>query len=115
MQRAGTADLPLHPGSAPPWLYRRMVALSQGIAAALVDEYGRSGLLRRVSDPFWFQSLACALGYDWHSSGTTTVTVAALRDALDRSDLGVRVAGGKGRASRGTPTQVKKKSGALGH
>lgn len=114
MQRSGTADLPLHPGAAPPWLYRRMVSLSEGIVAALVDEYGRSGFLRRVSDPFWFQSLACVLGYDWHSSGTTTVTTAALRDALDRTDVGVRVAGGKGRASRRTPAEVEAKGTALG-
>ncbi len=114
MQRSGTADLPLHAGAAPPWLYRRMVALSEGIVAALVDEYGRTGFLRRVADPFWFQSLACVLGYDWHSSGTTTVTTAALRDALDRTDVGVRIAGGKGRTSRRTPAEVAEKGTALG-
>lgn len=114
MQRAGTAELPLHPGSAPPWLYRRMVSLAEGIVAALVDEYGRSAFLRRVSDPFWFQSFACVLGYDWHSSGTTTVTVAALREALDRTDVGVRVAGGKGRASRRTPAEIDEKGVPLG-
>ena len=91
-----------------------MVSLSEGIVAALVDEYGRSGFLRRMSDPFWFQGLACVLGYDWHSSGTTTVTIAALRDALDRTEVGVRVAGGKGRASRRTPAQVAEKGVALG-
>ncbi len=91
-----------------------MVSLSEGIVAALVDEYGRSGFLRRVSDPFWFQSLACVLGYDWHSSGTTTVTTAALRDALDRIEVGVRAAGGKGRASRRTPVRVEELGTAMG-
>ncbi len=114
MQRAGTAELPLHPGSAPPWLYRRMVSLSEGIVAALVDEYGRRGFLRRISDPFWFQSLACVLGYDWHSSGTTTVTTAALKDALARRDLGIRVAGGKGRSSRRTPEEIGSAGTVLG-
>ena len=104
----------MHPGSAPPWLYRRMVGLSQGIVAALVDEYGCRGLLRRISDPFWFQSLACVLGYDWHSSGTTTVTTAALKEALERTDVGVRVAGGKGRASRRTPAELADKGTAVG-
>jgi hypothetical protein len=91
-----------------------MVALSEGIIAALVDEYGRRGFLRRISDPFWFQSLACVLGYDWHSSGTTTVTTAALRDALERRDVGVRLAGGKGRSSRKTPEETAAKGSAIG-
>lgn len=114
VQRVGTAELPLHPGYAPPWLYRRMVSLAEGIAMTLVDEYGRPAFLRRLSDPFWFQSLACVLGYDWHSSGTTTVTTAALREALDRRDLGVRSAGGKGRASRRTPAEIATKGAELG-
>ncbi len=114
VQRSGTAELPLHPGSAPPWLYRRMVSLSEGIVACLVDEVGRRGFLRRLSDPFWFQSLACVLGYDWHSSGTTTVTTAALKDALARADLGIRVAGGKGRTSRRTPAEIESAGTNLG-
>ena len=91
-----------------------MVALAMGIVSVLVDEYGRIGFLRRISDPFWFQSLACVLGYDWHSSGTTTVTTAALKEAFERHDVGVRVAGGMGRTSRRTPAEVASKGTALG-
>lgn len=91
-----------------------MVSLSEGIAGVLVDEYGRRGFLQRISDPFWFQSLACVLGYDWHSSGTTTVTTAALKDALARQDFGIRVAGGKGRASRRTPEEIASGGSVLG-
>lgn len=114
MQRSGIAELPLHGGFAPPWLYRRMVALAEGILAALVEEFGRREFLRRISDPFWFQCLACVLGYDWHSSGTTTVTAAALKEACDRADVGVQAAGGKGRASRRAPKEIVEKGSELG-
>ena len=92
------AELPLHYGRAPRWLFNRMVKLSKAVAEVIIDEYGTQELLRRLADPFFFQSLSCALGYDWHSSGTTTVTCAALREALSVEEHGVAVAGGKGRA-----------------
>ena len=49
-----------------------MSLLGGAIVEAVVMEYGRGELLRRLSDPFWFQSLGCVLGMDWHSSGITT-------------------------------------------
>ncbi|MGC9116854.1 MAG: DUF763 domain-containing protein, partial [Conexivisphaera sp.] len=98
--RTGAVYLPLHEGRAPRWLYSRMVRLARGIAGLIVEERGRRGLLERVSDPLWFQALGCVLGFDWNSSGLTTVTAAALRDALNGMDVGVRAAGGKGMAGR---------------
>jgi hypothetical protein len=77
-----------------------MVRLAGGIIRVLVEERGRRGLLERISDPLWFQALGCVLGFDWNSSGLTTVTAAAIRDALSGLDLGVRAAGGKGMAHR---------------
>ncbi len=109
MQKTGTATLPLHYGSAPKWLYNRMVKLVEGISGIIIDEYGANGFLKRISDPFWFQSFSCVLGFDWHSSGTTTVTCAALKQAL-RPELGVLVAGGKGKASRKSLSDIEKYS-----
>ncbi|MHC1570220.1 MAG: DUF763 domain-containing protein, partial [Methermicoccaceae archaeon] len=69
-------------------------------------EDGREELLRRLSDPYWFQALSHVLGFDWHSSGTTTTTCGALKVALSKHDLGVVVAGGKGATSRKTPSEI---------
>jgi hypothetical protein len=84
-----------------------MVKMSGAIAEIVVEEYGTAELLRRLSDPYWFQSLSCAIGFDWHSSGTTTVTMGALKEALKRKDLGIAVAGGKGRTSRNAPYEIR--------
>lgn len=101
------ADLPLHHGRAPRWLFNRMVKLMECIVGIIVSEYGVHELLGRLSDPWFFQSLSCVLGYDWHSSGTTTVTCAALKEAVDPSELGIAVAGGKGKTSRKTPDEIE--------
>jgi len=106
MRRTGNADLPLHGGKAPKWLYQRMVQLSESIMDVMVHEYSPDELLLRLSDPFWFQSLTCVLGYDWHSSGTTTVTCAALKQAADLKRHGLVLAGGKGKTSRKTPNEI---------
>ena len=103
MSRTGVANLPLHPGKAPRWLFRRMVLLSKGVIGAMSYEYGTDEFLRRVSDPFWFQALSCVLGFDWHSSGTTTVTCGALKEAIHPEEHGFAIAGGKGKASKKTP------------
>lgn len=107
MQRTGVATLPLHSGKAPRWLFKRMVALSKEITKIIVYEYGADELLRRLSDPFWFQAFSCVLGYDWHSSGTTTVTCGALKEAINPMDLGVTLAGGKGKASQHTLEEIQ--------
>jgi len=106
MARRSSADLPLHSGSTPPWLFDRMVDLSGAIARAIIEEYGRDELLRRLSDPYWFQALGCALGFDWHSSGVTTTTMGALKEALSPVEHGVAVVGGKGATSRKTPEEI---------
>jgi hypothetical protein len=87
-----------------------MVALSKGIAEVIVYEYGTDELLRRLSDPFWFQAFSCVLGYDWHSSGTTTVTCGALKEAINPQDLGITFCGGKGNASRNTLSEIEMSS-----
>lgn len=106
--KRGTADLPLHYGTVPPWLAQRMSLLGGAIAEAIIIEYGRPALLQRLSDPFWFQSLGCVLGMDWHSSGITTSVMNALRKAINyrSEELGVYICGGRGKFSRETPNQL---------
>jgi hypothetical protein len=107
MQRR-VANLPLHGGKAPPYLFQRMAKLAGAMTMAIVDEYGPDEMLRRLADPFWFQAFGCVLGFDWHSSGVTTVTCGALKEAarLRRSDLGIFIAGGKGATSRKAPAEI---------
>lgn len=107
MPRTGVAHLPLHGGKAPRWLFTRMVSLAQGIVEIIAFEYSTDEFLQRISDPFWFQALACVLGFDWHSSGCTTVTCGALKEALESSDCGIRITGGKGKASRQTIDEIQ--------
>jgi len=107
MTRTGIADLPLHPGKAPRWLFSRMVSLAEAVLTVSVDEIGRAEAIRRFSDPFWFQAFSCVLGFDWHSSGTTTVTCGAVKEALSSEDIGIYLAGGKGTVSRMTPSEIE--------
>jgi len=107
MPKTGVANLPLHPGKAPRWLFKRMVALSKGITEVIIYEYGSDEFLQRLSDPFWFQAFSCVLGYDFHSSGTTTVTCGALKEAINPEEVGITFAGGKGNASRNTLSEIE--------
>src|SRR5947199_2168394 len=115
-RRTGTADLPLHNGKAPAWLFQRMVRLSREIVMFMAEELGTDEILRRLSDPYWFQAFACVLGFDWHSSGVTTTATGALKEAVKGigPDLGLHVAGGKGAASRRTPSEIEKACERLG-
>lgn len=106
--KRGHADLPLHYGTVPPWLAQRMMQLGGAIVESIIMEYGRTALLQRMSDPFWFQSLGCVLGMDWHSSGITTSVMNALKKAINKRshDLGIYICGGRGNASRQTPDEL---------
>ena len=108
--RTGIANLPLHYGKAPRWLFERMVKLAREITIAIVADYGAEEMLRRLSHPYWFQAFGCVLGFDWHSSGVTTTLCGAVKEGIKglEKDLGLFVAGGKGRASRQTPGEVEK-------
>ncbi len=106
MYRTGVASLPLHGGKAPAWLTSRMRNLAKEIAAIIIDEYGTDTLLSRLSDPYWFQAFGCVLGYDWHSSGVTTVVTGILKTALTPQEHGIAVCGGKGKTSKKTPAEI---------
>lgn len=110
MKRSGTADLPLHYGYVPKWLAERMSRLGLAITEAIVIEYGTAEVLRRLSDPFWFQSLGAVMGMDWHSSGITTSVMGALKASVNPryKELGIYICGGKGKKSRQTPDELLK-------
>ena len=80
------------------------------IIEAIILEYGKSEVLRRLSDPFWFQSFGCVLGMDWHSSGITTSVMGALKGAINpiSKELGMYICGGRGKYSRETPVEILK-------
>jgi hypothetical protein len=107
--RTGSANLPLHGGRVPAWLATRMAALGRVIVEAIVHHYGRQELLRRLADPFWFQSFGAVMGMDWHSSGITTSVIGALKRALAplQDELGIFVCGGRGAHSRRTPSELQ--------
>ncbi len=109
MGRTGSASLPLHGGRVPEWLASRMARLGRVLTEAIVLQYGRDEMLRRLSHPFWFQSFGAVMGMDWHSSGITTSVLGALKRGLApvQDELGLYVCGGRGRHSRRTPEELR--------
>ncbi|MEM5799491.1 MAG: DUF763 domain-containing protein [Candidatus Aenigmatarchaeota archaeon] len=106
MKRTGIVDLPLHNGHAPKWLFEKMVKISSSISELIILEYGQKEFLKRLSNPFWFQSFSCSIGFDWHSSGTTTTACGALKIALTKNDLGIKIAGGKGKIAKNVKEEI---------
>ena len=115
MQR-GLAIMPLDTGRVPKWLFERMVKLARAVVIEMVSEYGPDEFIKRIADPVWFQSLSCAIGMDWNSSGTTTIATGALKQAVRgiERDLGIFICGGKGKTSRKTPEEIKNWGGVSG-
>ena len=107
MQRRGAVNLPLHGGHPPSWLFSRMVKLSGALASVIIEEYSLEEFLNRISNPYWFQAFSCVLGFDWHSSGTTTTTLGALKASLTPEEHGIYLTGGKGAKSRKTPQGIE--------
>lgn len=114
--RTGIADLPLHYGRAPRWLFEKMTRLSRAIIEAIVIEQGQEEFLRRVSDPFWFQAFGSVLGFDWHSSGVTTTVCGAMKEGTKdiAHELGLYFCGGKGGTSRKTPKEIERIAEKIG-
>lgn len=83
-----------------------MIRLSHAMSKAIIDEYGQAEFLRRLSDPLWFQAFGCVLGFDWHSSGVTTVVAGVLKQALKPDVHGISMAGGKGKKSTSAKTDI---------
>jgi len=104
--RTGIANLPLHGGKCPGWLFARMRKMSRALLEVMLVDAPPAAVLTRLADPFWFQALGCALGFDWHSSGLTTTVCGALKEALADLKGGLFAAGGKGQTSRKTPQEI---------
>lgn len=116
MKHSGSADLALLGGGIPRWLFERMTKLSLAMVEAILVEYGHKELLARLADPFWFQSFGAVIGMDWNSSGVTTAVMRALKTSLNprAKELGLYVAGGKGKESMQTPNELMKIGDATG-
>ena len=86
-----------------------MVQLAREITIHITAEFGADEMLRRMSDPFWFQAFGCVLGFDWHSSGVTTTVTGAVKEGIKglERDLGLFAGGGKGAVSRRTPAEIE--------
>ncbi len=102
------ADLPLHYGKVPIWLAQRMGLLGEAIFESIILQYNKAEIIRRMSDPFWFQSLGAVMGMDWHSSGITTSVMGALKRTINPRfrELGIYICGGKGKQSTNTPNEL---------
>jgi len=108
----GIATFTLDWGRCPPWLFARMTRLAKAISIVMVENLGPERFLQFLADPVWFQSFGSILAFDWNASGLTTTTLGALKAALFglEKDLGIFIAGGKGKTSRKTPDQIIEKS-----
>jgi hypothetical protein len=93
-----------------------MTLLGGAITEAIVLEYGVSEMLRRLSDPLWFQAFGCVMGMDWHSSGITTSVMGALKRAINPKshELGIFICGGRGKHSLQTPNELMKVAAKTG-
>jgi hypothetical protein len=58
MKRSGTADLPLHYGKVPPWLYERMSILGLSIVEVILMDYGKTKFFADWQIRFGFRVLA---------------------------------------------------------
>lgn len=120
IRKTGIANLPLHYGQVPSWLTDRMTKLGAIMSEAIIHHYGRDEFLRRLANPFWFQSFGAVMGMDWHSSGITTSVIGALKRGLTplSRELGIHICGGRGKYSRQTPhelTSIGSRVGFNGH
>ncbi|HIP26017.1 MAG TPA: DUF763 domain-containing protein [Archaeoglobus profundus] len=105
--------LPLHHGKVPYCLLDRMKNLAKPIITLIIEEFGEKELFKRLSDPIFFQSFSNVLGFDWNSSGSTTVLIGVLKSVLNSEEFEIRLAGGKGMNALRTPEEIRKFSEEL--
>jgi uncharacterized protein len=106
--KRGIINLPLHGGHAPSYLIKRMIKLSAAISKIIIEEEGSKEFFKRISDPLWFQAFGCVLGFDWHSSGLTTVVTGVLKQSILYDTHGISLSGGKGRNSTKPKYEIPK-------
>ena len=112
MINSGTMGMPLHFGKMPNWLTDRMGKMGSAIVESIAQNYGKSEVLTRLSDPNWFQAFGSVMGMHWNSSGVTATVLGSLKRKLNpmASDLGIYILGGKGRSSWYAPNQIRRVS-----
>ncbi len=104
--KTGITTVTLDYGKCPKWLYERIKTLGGLMAEMIIEEFGMEEFLRRLSHPVWFQTFGSLLAFDWNSSGLTVVLTAALKESFQERNLGIYIAGGKGKTSRKTPDEL---------
>ena len=99
MINAGTIGMPLHFGRVPGFLTERMGKMGDAIVESIIENYGKSEVLTRMSDPNWFQAFGAVMGMHWNSSGVTATVLGALQRRINPKarSLGLYILGGKGR------------------
>ena len=110
MINAGSMGLPLHFGKMPSWFTERMGLMGNAIVESVVDNYGKSEVLTRMSDPNWFQALGAVMAMQWNSSGVTAAVLGSLKPQINpkANDLGLYILGGKGKYGWSVPNQVRR-------
>jgi hypothetical protein len=108
MINAGAIGMPLHFGRVPGFLTERMGMMGDAIVESIVDNYGKSEVLTRMSDPNWFQALGAVMGMHWNSSGVTATVLGSLKRRINpkANDLGLYILGGKGKYAGSAPKQI---------
>jgi len=116
MINSGMIGMPLHFGKMPLWLTERMGNMGSTIIESIVQNYGKSEVLTRLSDPNWFQAFGAVMGMQWNSSGVTAVVLGSLKGKINprANDMGIYILGGKGKYSWQAPKQVKQVSNKHG-
>jgi hypothetical protein len=108
MISAGSIGMPLHFGKVPEFLSERMGNMGDAIVESIIDNYGVSEVLTRMSDPNWFQAFGAVTGMHWNSSGVTAVLLGALKKRINPKahELGLYILGGKGKAAYSIEKQI---------
>lgn len=116
MVNSGMMGMPLHFGKVPRWLTERMGKMGSAIIQSVAQNYGKSEVLTRLSNPNWFQALGAVTGMHWNSSGVTATLLGSLKRKINplAEELGIYILGGKGKYSYYAPNQIKQVSSKHG-
>jgi len=85
-KRTGYASLPLHGGKAWARPFSRMALLSREIFSQIVQKHGAREVLRRVSDPYWFQAFGWVGALNSQTSGARWVLGCNRCEGCNRCD-----------------------------
>ena len=108
MISAGAVGMPLHFGKVPNFLSERMGRMGDTIIESILDNYGKSEVLTRMSDPNWFQAFGAVTGMHWNSSGVTAVLLGALKRRMNQKayETGLYILGRTGKAAYSIEKQI---------